>query len=85
MNDDTEFTWLVEAPGPHYLSTRGGGSKSEFVWHKDANRALRFYTLEQADAVLCAIRKLQPDLFAFAANLHDPKPVQHGFLCRAVA
>lgn len=82
---DTEFTWLVEAPGPHYLATRVVGRQSEFVWLTDANRALRFYTLEQADGVMCALKKLQPDLFAFASNLRDAKPTQHGFLSRTAA
>lgn len=82
---NTEFTWLVEAPGPHYLATRVIGKQSEFMWTADANRALRFYTLEQTESVIWALYKLQPDLFSFAKTLRDAKAVQHGFLSRAVA
>lgn len=83
MSDDTEYTWLIEAPGPHYLSTHVLGRQSEFTWVKDANAALRFYTVQQSDGVLYALRKLQPELFAFARNLGDPRSVQHGFMPRA--
>lgn len=82
MSDDTEYTWLVEAPGPYYLSVRKM-AHHEFFWSADPHRALRFYTLEQADNIMMALRHLRPDLFGFAKNLRDPKPVQQRILrCR---
>jgi len=76
---DTEFAWLVEAPGPHYLCVKVIGRQSDFSWTPDANKALRFFDKAQADGVQYALHKLQPVLFAFAQVLTDAKSVEHGF------
>lgn len=79
MSDDTEYTWMIEAPGPYYLVTRVIGRQSDFAWESDPHKALRFYSLSQAEGVLYAVMRLAPDLFSFAKNLRDAKPVQHAF------
>ncbi len=73
------FAWLIEAPGQNYLSYRHLG-RHEFHWTKDHTRALRFFSLEQADNVMMAIRELAPTLFAFAITLGEAKPVEHGWI-----
>lgn len=75
----TDFAWLIEAPGVFYLGARTLG-RHEFYWTQDNNKALRFFNSEQADQCMMAVRELNPDLFAFARNLHDPRPVEHGWL-----
>ena len=75
-----QFAWLIEAPGQHYLTTEVVGRQSAFRWTRDADKALRFCSAEQAAGVQYAVHKLNPDLFAFAAVLTDAKPVEHGFL-----
>lgn len=77
-----QFAWLIEAPGQHYLATRVTGRQSEFHWTTDADKAVRFYSKEQAAGVQYAVHKLQPDLFAFAGILTDAKPVEHGFMSK---
>jgi hypothetical protein len=66
--------WLIEAPGLKYLATRFLG-KYEFHWTADRNAALKFYTEQQADMTMMAVRESEPHLFAFAALLGDAKPV----------
>ena len=76
----TDFAWLIEAPGPYYLATRILANETEFHWTKDAGKALRFCSLQQASSVHYAVKKLVPTLFAFASVLTDAKPVEHGFV-----
>ena len=71
-----EFCWLIEAPGQNYLYTYS----RKFFWTKDAGRALRFHSEDQADAAMMAIRELDAELFAFAKTLGDAKPIEHGFM-----
>ena len=75
----TDFAWLIEAPGQRYLATRHLG-RDEFHWTQDAAKATRFCSEAQADGVMMAVRELASDLFAFAANLGDAKPTEHGWL-----
>lgn len=77
----SKFTWLVEAPGPRYLAVRKLAGY-EFHWTDDANKALRFNDQEQADLTMMGIRELAPALFAFAALLGDPRPIEHGWVDR---
>lgn len=74
------YAWLIEAPGQFYLRASKVGSLASFSWTNDHNAALRFYSEEQADMVMMAIRSLQPELFAFGKVLRDPKPVEHGWM-----
>lgn len=73
------FAWLIEAPGPHYLSVRKL-SLQEFHWTPDPHGALRFWSRDQADGVMMAVRHMAPQLFAFAASLRDARPVEHGWI-----
>jgi hypothetical protein len=75
----TDFAWLIEAPGPHYLGTRTLGVH-EFFWTTDASRAVRFVSREAADGVMMAVRHMAPALFAFAVTLGDARPVEHGWI-----
>lgn len=74
----TDFSWLIEAPGPHYLGTRKIG-RHEFFWTDNPSQATRFMSAPQADGVMMAVRELNPDMFAFSVNLRDAKPVEHGW------
>ena len=76
----TEFSWLVEAPGPRYLGTREIGHQTSFYWTADAVKAVRFFSREQADGVMMAVRELNPDLWAFARNLGEAWPREHGWI-----
>jgi len=75
----TNFAWLIEAPGAHYLGTREIAHFPEFYWTMDHAQATRFYSREQADGVMMAVRRLDPEMFAFAVNLGDARPVEHGW------
>lgn len=79
----TQFIWLIEAPGQNYLGTREIGHFPQFYWTSDANKALRFMSKEQADGVMMAVRRLEPSLWAFAVNLGDAWPREHGWLYEA--
>lgn len=73
------FCWLIEAPGAHFLATRTLGCH-EFHWTTDPNAALRFWSEQQADQTMMAVRELNPDLFGFAVTLGDARAVEHGWL-----
>lgn len=75
----TDFAWLIEAPGPHYLGTRTLGVH-EFYWTAAPSRAVRFVSREAADGVMMAVRHMAPALFAFAVTLGDARPVEHGWI-----
>ncbi len=75
----TDFSWLIEAPGPYYLGARKVG-RYEFFWTDNPSRATRFMSAEQADGVMMAVRELKPDMFAFAVNLRDARPIEHGWV-----
>ena len=77
-----DIAWLIEAPGQHYLATRVVGKQSDFHWTRDACKAIRFCSKEQAEGVQYAVRKLDPGLFAFAEVLTDARAVEHGFLAK---
>jgi hypothetical protein len=77
MND---FSWLIEAPGQNYLATREIGHDPRFFWTNDHAKAIRFISKEQADGVMMAVRQLAPELWAFAMNLGEARPVEHAWL-----
>ena len=80
----TQFTWLIEAPGPRYLAVRALPSTYyEFIWKQDASDALRFWSKDHANSTMMALRRMQPDLFAFEKNLGDAAAVEHGFMDNA--
>ena len=74
-----QFAWLIEAPGQMYLSVRKLAGH-EFHWTKDHDKAIRFFSQEQADLVMMAVREERPDLFAFAQLLGEARPIEHGWL-----
>lgn len=82
LEDDemSDFAWLIEAPGARYLGTRDIGHYPEFYWTTDAAKATRFMSSIQADGVMMAVRRLAPELWAFAANLGEARPTEHGWL-----
>lgn len=75
-----EFAWLIEAPGPNYLRVREITNVYDFSWTKDANKALRFHSKEQAIATMMALRQAFPEVFAFAIMLGDAQAVEHGWV-----
>ena len=79
MTDKSQYGWLIEAPGQNYLAVRKLG-EHEFFWSKDHMQAIRFYSEQQADGVMMAVRSLAPAIFAFAVNLGDARPVEHGWM-----
>ena len=42
--------------------------------------AIRFYDAVQADGVMMALRRMDPDLFGFARTLGDARPVEHSWM-----
>jgi len=72
----SDFAWLIEAPGANYLAV---GKVRRFYWTTDANQALRFWSMEQADLTATAVRELNPDLWAFALTLGEAWPRQHAW------
>jgi hypothetical protein len=74
----SEFAWLIEAPGHNHLAYRYLG-KHEFYWTDDPNKALRFYSSQQADGVMMALREMFPPLFGFALTLGDARVIEHGW------
>jgi NDP-sugar pyrophosphorylase family protein len=76
----TEFAWLIEAPGPNYLAARKVTTSYDFVWNTDANSAIRFYSEQQADMTMMAIRQLSPHLFGFECTVGNAKATEHGWL-----
>lgn len=79
----SDFAWLIEAPGGHYLAVREMATRHEFYWTREAILATRFLSAAQADAVMMAVRPLHPDLFGFAVTLGEARPVEHGWLSDA--
>jgi hypothetical protein len=59
---EQESWWLIEMQGPAYLAVRCLGGY-EFHWTDDVYAALRFWSREQADMTMFAIRQLRGDLF----------------------
>jgi len=76
----TDYFWLIEAPGQRYLSAVKIGNAYAFKWTEDYLRALRFCNSEQADLTMMALRQLDPELFGFAKTLGDAKPTEHKWL-----
>lgn len=70
--------WLIEAPGHYYLAARTH-SVHEFHWTQDSLKALRFANEEQADQAMMALREIKPELFMFARNLGEPRPIEHSW------
>ncbi|MCC6789765.1 MAG: hypothetical protein IT547_18185 [Hyphomonadaceae bacterium] len=73
--------YLIEGPGPCYLYVAGGAEfgKSHFDWTADANRALRFTNMTQADEFFCALRTMNRELFT-SAFPQEPRPVAHSWV-----
>lgn len=64
------YGWYIEAPGPHWLGVRKLGV-DEFFWAKNQDAAIAFLTKEAADGVMMAVKRMAPELFAFAVPLGD--------------
>lgn len=91
------FAWLIEAPGQRYLAVQRLKMSDSFEWTTDHNKALRFCSQEQADALMMAVRQMDREigglknhnqlssgaLFAFEATLGNAKAVEHGWISAA--
>ena len=89
-----DFKWLIEAPGPRYLSVQRLSKSDTFEWTTDANKALAFRSEYQADAMMCALRQLDRQiesytnggklswgkLFGFEPSLGNAKAVEHAWM-----
>ena len=74
-----DYKWVIEAPGTRYLTvTRVGGES--FHWTTEHLSAIRFESGDVADAVMMAIRYLEPNLFAFEDTLGNARAVEHAWL-----
>lgn len=81
----SDFRWLIEAPGPRYLSVQRLNLSDNFKWTEDHDKAIRFMSKEQADAVMMAVRQIDRQymgehLFNFETTLGNARPVEHGWL-----
>lgn len=76
------FAWVIEAPGQHYLAAREIGGLTSFHWTTDHEKALRFWSREQADLTASGVRRLEPALWAFAGTLGEAWPREHGWIAR---
>lgn len=74
-----QFAWLIEVSGPHYLGVRTLSDCREFFWTRDHDKALRFFSAQQADDAMMAIRELWRELFVFPTG-EEPRPVEHAWL-----
>lgn len=76
----SEFSWLIEAPGPCYLATGGDRiGHMHFRWVDDACTAIRFATQEQAENVFLTLRDMKRELFT-SPFTREPRAVEHGFI-----
>ena len=80
MVDEGQFAWLIEAPGQRYLGAQTIDHQASFHWTADAQKALRFWSKEQADQTMMAVRRLHPDLWGFALTLGEAWPREHKWL-----
>lgn len=85
-----DFRWLIEAPGPRYLSVRSfkGGLERDFVWTTNHDDAIALRSQEQAEALMLAVRQMDRDhcgglLFNFERVLSNAKPVEHGWISKS--
>lgn len=76
----TEFRWLIEGPGPHYLGVRELVGRYGFHWTTDHDAALQFCSQAQADMTMMAVRHQCPDLFAFEPMLSNARATEHGWM-----
>ena len=74
----SEFAWLIETDGPHYIAITSLGGTYRFEWTRDANKALRFAREKDADDAMMGLREMYEDLFKFP-TLQATKPVEHGW------
>lgn len=92
-----EFRWLIEAPGQRYLSVQRLSASDNFEWTNDHDRALKFVSQMQADALMMALRQLDRELdslqnngklswgklFAFETTLGNARAVEHAWMCQS--
>lgn len=74
----TEFAWLIETDGPHYIGVSNLGGTYRFEWTRDANKAVRFARKADADLTADALREGQPKLFDFPTH-QAWRLVEHGW------
>jgi hypothetical protein len=89
---ETDFRWLIEAPGRKYLAIQRLSGSNNFKWTEDHNDALAFRSEEQANALMMAVRQWNEvicggpylGLFGFEVTLGNAKAVEHGFISAAL-
>ena len=74
----TEFAWLIETDGPHYIYADRLGGDALVRWTRDASKAIRFAREKDADDMLDGLRRIEPKLFEFP-TLQQVKAVEHGW------
>lgn len=72
---EREAWWLIEMQGPSYLTVRHAGGY-QFEWTDKVGNGLRFFSREQADMTMMAVRQLRGDLFP-ACLPRVPCAVEH--------
>jgi len=82
---NTDYRWLIEAPGTRYLAVQRLSSSDSFEWSTDHDKALAFRTQEQADAMMSALRQMDRigfngRLFAFEDTLGPARAVEHAWM-----
>lgn len=96
---ETDFRWLIEAPGQRYLAVQRLSMSDNFIWTTDHDKALAFRSEAQADAMMMAVRQMDREidslrnhgklswgtLFAFETTLGNAKATEHGWIAAGVA
>lgn len=74
----TDFAWLIETDGPHYIYLDRVGQADLIRWTRDAGKAIRFARKVDAEAMLDGLRRIEPSLFEFP-TLQHVRAIEHGW------
>lgn len=74
----TEFAWLIETDGPHYIHVSKIAGMYRYEWTRDASKALRFARKVDAEDARDGLREMYEELFKFPTH-QSATAVEHGW------
>ena len=74
----TEYAWLIETAGPHYIYLDTVGHLNLMRWTSDANKAIRFARKIDAENVIIGLCRIEPSMFKFP-TYQMVLAVEHGW------